>query len=235
MFEIGNAELDERNQYITYHNISVTVSFLMRLNEFDEPNHMSIARDDCLAYFTFDLRLYLDEDNYLEPISYNVTSFVIADLDLFRLKLYKDKISNKESAIEQILSTFTLERLYNISRMYPMSDQDYYFTILVNHLINQKYFDLSDIQLDFEQITFLHLFYHTMIKKQFYDIKFKVGISTEGESIITNITIPNLTLTRNMFNIEGNIIISDPGMSIISMKNAINYCLYLIVKTLEWE
>ena len=133
MFEIGNAELDERNQYITYHNISVTVSFLMRLNEFDEPNHMSIARDDCLAYFTFDLRLYLDEDNYLEPISYNVTSFEIADLDLFRLKLYKDKISNKESAIEQILSTFTLERLYNISRMYPMSDQDYYFTILVNH------------------------------------------------------------------------------------------------------
>ena len=65
--------VDERNQYITYHNISVTVSFLMRLNEFDEPNHMSIARDDCLAYFTFDLRLYLDEDNYLEPISYNVT------------------------------------------------------------------------------------------------------------------------------------------------------------------
>ncbi len=51
VFEIGNAELDERNQYITYHNISVTVSFLMRLNEFDEPNHMSIARDDCLAYF----------------------------------------------------------------------------------------------------------------------------------------------------------------------------------------
>ena len=75
---------------------------------------------------------------YLEPISYNVTSFEIADLDLFRLKLYKDKISNKESAIEQILSTFTLERLYNISRMYPMSDQDYYFTILVNHLINDK-------------------------------------------------------------------------------------------------
>ena len=74
-----------------------------------------------------------------------------------------------------------------------------------------------------------------MIKKQFYDIKCKVGISTEGESIITNITIPKLTLTRNMFNIEGNIIISDPGMSIISMKNAINYCLYLIVKTLEWE
>ncbi len=73
-----------------------------------------------------------------------------------------------------------------------------------------------------------------MIKKQFYDIKFKVGISTEGESIITNITIPKLTLTRNMFNIEGNIIISDPGMNIISMKNAINYCLYLIVKTLEW-
>ena len=145
---------------------------------------------------------------YLEPISYNVTSFEIADLDLFRLKLYKDKISNKESAIEQILSTFTLERLYNISRMYPMSDQDYYFTILVNHLINQKYFDLSDIQLDFEQITFLHLFH---------------------------LTIPKLTLTRNMFNIEGNIIISDPGMSIISMKNAINYCLYLIVKTLEWE
>ena len=67
-----------------------------------------------------------------------------------------------------------------------------------------------------------------MIKKQFYDIKFKVGISTEGESIITNITIPKLTLTRNMFNIEGNIIISDPGMSIISMKNVImkmNMCL----------
>ena len=85
------------------------------------------------------------------------------------------KISNKESAIEQILSTFTLERLYNISRMYPMSDQDYYFTILVNHLINQKYFDLSDIQLDFEQITFLHLFHHTMIKNNSMILNSRLG------------------------------------------------------------
>lgn len=190
MFDIGNAELDERKQYITYHNISVTYSFRMRLKELDEPNHMSIGRDDCIAYYTFDLRLYLDEDNFLEPISYNVTSFQIADLDLFRLKLFKDKITNKESIIDLILSSFTLERLYNISRMYPMSDQDYYFTLLVNHLINQKYFDLSEMHLDFEQISFLHFFNHRMIKKQFYDIKFKVGLSTEDESIITNITIP---------------------------------------------
>lgn len=56
-FDIGNAELDERKQYITYHNISVTYSFRMRLKELNEPNHMLIGRDDCIAHYTFDLRL----------------------------------------------------------------------------------------------------------------------------------------------------------------------------------
>lgn len=66
-----------------YHNVSVTCLFLMRMRDRDDPNNVPIGREDCLAFFTFELRLHLDDDNYLEPTYFNITSFQIADPDLF--------------------------------------------------------------------------------------------------------------------------------------------------------
>ena len=103
------------------------------------------------------------------------------------MKIFKDKFTNKDKTIEGLLSNFTLERLYSISAMYPMSDQDYYYTIIINHLMNQKYFDLTDMHLDFEQIAYFEIFSFKMKRKEFFHIKLKVGIMLEGETLITTI------------------------------------------------
>ena len=237
--DIQTPILIENRKQIRYDNVTMTYSFFMKMKEKeDDLDILAVTRSDCIAVLKYDNILFtLNEDNELTFIANkNEDHFEIADLDLFRLELFKDKITKKDSSFEQLFDTIANELVYNISTIYPECDQIYYFKLLLTELIQYGYFSVQDIKTNIQMMRFVNVTSYEIKNKEFYNINITLWLETVDESTIIPIIIEHFILKKRGFEIVGDIRVEGSfPIESARVKNALYYCIYIVHKTLDWE
>ena len=206
--DIQTPILIENRKQIRYDNVTMTYSFFMKMKEKeDDLDILAVTRSDCIAVLKYDNILFtLNEDNELTFIANkNEDHFEIADLDLFRLELFKDKITKKDSSFEQLFDTIANEFVYNISTIYPECDQIYYFKLLLTELTQYGYFSVQDIKTNIQMMRFVNVTSYEIKNKEFYNINITLWLETVDESTIIPIIIEHFILKKRGFEIVGDI------------------------------
>ena len=237
--DVGTPILLENRKQIRYDNVTMTYSFFMKMRDKeDNLDILSLTRSDCIAVLKYDNILStLNEDNELTFIANkNENHFEIADLDLFRLELFKDRITKNDTSFEYFFDTIANQLLYNISTIYPECDQIYYFKLLLTELIQHSYFSVQDIKTNIQMMRFVNVTSYEIKNKEFYNINITLWLETVDESTIIPIIIEHFIFKKRGFEIVGNVKVEGSfPIDSASVKNAVYYCIYMIHKTLDWE
>lgn len=237
--DVGTPILLENRKQIRYDNVTMTYSFFMKMRDKeDNLDILSLTRSDCIAVLKYDNILFtLNEDNELTFIANkNENHFEIADLDLFRLELFKDRITKNDTSFEYFFDTIANQLLYNISTIYPECDQIYYFKLLLTELIQHSYFSVQDIKTNIQMMRFVNVTSYEIKNKEFYNINITLWLETVDESTIIPIIIEHFIFKKRGFEIVGNVKVEGSfPIDSASVKNAVYYCIYMIHKTLDWE
>lgn len=231
-----NATIDDYNRAIYFDNIEVTYYFLLRIRHKEDDDNLYIIREDCVAHQVFDNFSFTQvQDHSLIFESMLIfNKFLIADLDLFHLEIYKHDFLPNDEQFQKTLRNIIHTEIGKKLSVYPIPDNEYYFKQLLKNLISHSYFSLSEIKSVIKTIRLTEPSYQIK-EKQIINVKLRVWIELKTFTEISYVEFETIDFQKQGFTLGDMKWRGSSEYSDIELKTAIYYCMNQIFKTIIWN
>lgn len=231
-----NATIDEYNRAIYFNNIEVTYYFLLRIRHKEDDENLYIIREDCVAHQVFDNFGFTQvQDHSLIFSSMLIfNKFLIADLDLFHLEIYKHDFLPNDEQFQKTLRGIIHTEIEKKLSVYPTPDNEYYFKQLLKNLISHSYFSLSEIKSVIKTMRLTEPSYQIK-EKQIINVKLRVWVALKTFTEIIYVEFETIDFQKQGFTLGEMKWSGSSEYSDIELKTAIYYCMNQIFKTIIWN
>lgn len=228
--------LDEYNHAIYFNNIEVTYYFLLRIRHKEDDENLYIIREDCVAHQIYNNFAFEQVQDHTLVFSSVIVfnKFLIADLDLFHLEIYKNDFLPNDKSFQNALREIIDKEIEKKLSLYPVPDNEYYFKQLLKNLVSHSYFSLRELTSEIKTLSITDYSYQ-LNEKQIHNVKLKVWVAVNYFTEIFFVEFETIDFQKQGFTLGEMKFQGSTRYSDIELKTAIYYCMNQIFKAIIWN